>query len=316
MVQRRPASRGPIRPRAHAVGRQQSAYRCGQRQPVPKTAPVRPAPAQPVAPDGRHRRDVSELSSSGEHDDRRFGSSPSDSLRTPSIPAIASCTTLRSNGFIGGQPDRLAGLQHLVGGVGRERAVSSSRRACRWPLTSSISRLRVPVCCCTASRVSSCSASRVSPCGPTSALQPPPDDRDHGPVVLDVEVDVAVVVDDVEQPLEVVGGDVALLDQQLAAGPTRPSAARRSVPPRRPRRSASSAVGVGLGRVGFASTSVGSRARQLASLTGWSSQVQCSRIRRVCRPASAVSGASSGLARAACAGRAACRRGAAGLAVR
>ena len=42
-------------------------------------------------------------------------------------------------------------------------------------------------------------------------------DRDDGSVVLDVEVDVAVEVDDVEQLLEVVGCDVALLHEQAAA---------------------------------------------------------------------------------------------------
>jgi hypothetical protein len=40
-------------------------------------------------------------------------------------------------------------------------------------------------------------------------------DRDDGPAALHVHVDVAVHVGDVEQPLEVVAGDVALLHQQV-----------------------------------------------------------------------------------------------------
>jgi hypothetical protein len=41
------------------------------------------------------------------------------------------------------------------------------------------------------------------------------DDRDDGALALDVHVDVAVDVGDVEQPLEVVAGDVALADEQV-----------------------------------------------------------------------------------------------------
>jgi hypothetical protein len=41
-------------------------------------------------------------------------------------------------------------------------------------------------------------------------------DRHDRAVVLDVEVDITVVVDDVEQPLEIVGRDITLLDQQRA----------------------------------------------------------------------------------------------------
>jgi hypothetical protein len=43
--------------------------------------------------------------------------------------------------------------------------------------------------------------------------QPRPDDRDDRPVVLDVQIDVAVVIDDVQEPLQVVGRNVALLDE-------------------------------------------------------------------------------------------------------
>ena len=42
-----------------------------------------------------------------------------------------------------------------------------------------------------------------------------PDDRDRGTVTVDVHVQVAVEVRDVQQLLEVVGGDVALLLQLL-----------------------------------------------------------------------------------------------------
>jgi hypothetical protein len=43
------------------------------------------------------------------------------------------------------------------------------------------------------------------------------DDGHDGAVVLDVEIDVAVVVDDVQQSLEVVRRDVALPDEQALA---------------------------------------------------------------------------------------------------
>jgi hypothetical protein len=45
-------------------------------------------------------------------------------------------------------------------------------------------------------------------------LQAGTDDRNDGAVVLDVQVDVPVVIDDVEQSLEVIRGDVALLHEQ------------------------------------------------------------------------------------------------------
>ena len=47
-------------------------------------------------------------------------------------------------------------------------------------------------------------------------LQITADNRDYRPIVLDVEIDVAVIVDDVEQPLEVIGGDISFAHKQIA----------------------------------------------------------------------------------------------------
>ena len=81
---------------------------------------------------------------------------------------------------------------------------------------SSISRLRSPVFWWTASRVSSCSASSTSPLRPTSLLRSlAAVDADDRAVTLDVEVDVAVEVEQVQQLLEVVAGDLALGHQAL-----------------------------------------------------------------------------------------------------
>ena len=76
-------------------------------------------------------------------------------------------------------------------------------------------RLRVPVDCCTARRVSSCSASRTSPARADQLLEVLASvDADHRAPGLDVEIDVPVEVEDVEQALEVVPRDVALADQR------------------------------------------------------------------------------------------------------
>ena len=77
-----------------------------------------------------------------------------------------------------------------------------------------MSRLRLPVFCWTASRVSSWSASKRLAIRADQRLQAGTDDGNDGAIVLDVEIDVPVVVDDVEQSLEVIRGDVALLHEQ------------------------------------------------------------------------------------------------------
>ena len=109
---------------------------------------------------------------------------------------------------------------------------------------SSISRLRSPVSRSTASRVSSCSASSdLRPRAPTRWSRLPPDERDHRPLTLDVHVDVAVEVGDVEQLLEVVGGDVTLVLQ-----PLEPAIGLRRRPAGRPTVDSSAASASGLGR--------------------------------------------------------------------
>src|SRR5664279_4255471 len=129
----------------------------------------------------------------------RSGSTPSDSLRTPSIPATASCTTLRSNGFMGASEAGSA-------------AVNTSRA------TFVPSRVR------SARRLSGAPPSRPHAAGDPGLLlygepsellqgiqrcpvranqlgQPITDDRHDRSVALDVHVQVPVVVHDVEQPL-------------------------------------------------------------------------------------------------------------------
>src|SRR4051794_204552 len=110
---------------------------------------------------------------SGRTTTRRFGSSPSDSLRTPGAAATTSWTTLRSKGFIGASRSgwRLCATRSAAA---EARLVRSARRLARKPPMSSISRLRTPVDWATARRVSSCSASSVAPSGPISVLSWPP----------------------------------------------------------------------------------------------------------------------------------------------
>ena len=168
--------------------------------------------------DGAERRSGR---SAGSTTTQRWGSSPSDSLRSPAA-ATASCTTLRSNGVIGrsltGSPVSLTSCA-----ASRPARASSLALRARNPAMSSISRLRSPVSRCTASRVSSCSASSTSPSRPTSLLQSRldavADDRHRRTVALDVHVDVPVEVGDVQQPLQVVRRDLTLL---LQAGHGRP----------------------------------------------------------------------------------------------
>src|SRR5215469_563152 len=75
---------------------------------------------------------------------RRSGSSPSDSLRSPAA-ATASCTILRSNGFMGhsffGCP-----VRSTSSAASLPASASSARRRWRYPPTSSIIRVRLPVC--------------------------------------------------------------------------------------------------------------------------------------------------------------------------
>src|ERR1700730_12736516 len=98
---------------------------------------------------------------------RRFGSSPSDSLRSPAS-ATASWIIFRSNGDMArsffGSP-----VRDTSAATERPSSASSIRRRARKPPTSSMSLARVPVLRCTARRVSSCSASSTSPSSPTSS---------------------------------------------------------------------------------------------------------------------------------------------------
>ena len=89
---------------------------------------------------------------------------------------------------------------------------------------SSISRTADAGLCGTASRVSSCSASRTAPVADQLLQVAAADDRDDGALTLDVEVDVAVVVQDVEQPLQVVARRVTLGDEQVVLGWSRDTA--------------------------------------------------------------------------------------------
>ena len=106
----RGTSRGPISPRTAPSVASSRAYSTAASTAGPKTAravrrygrlecPQWTLMDPPVSP--------------GRTTTRRSGSSPSDSLRTPSIAAIASCTTLRSNGFIASSRTGDAGRRDL-----------------------------------------------------------------------------------------------------------------------------------------------------------------------------------------------------------
>ena len=153
--------------------------------------------------------------------------SPSDSLSNPAA-ATASCTTLRSNGVIG---------------LARKRfpRVPNSAASSREGLES------LPVCAVPADvqhqpAALAGLAEHSEPCqllqriqhlalAPDQLLELGSHDRHDGAVVLDVHVEVAVEVGDVQQAFEVVGGDVALLARRSRA--LRPGCSRRRGPPRR-----------------------------------------------------------------------------------
>ena len=131
--------------------------------------------------------------------------------------ATASCTILRSNGFIGAS-GTFSWLLLTSATASVARLISSLRRFSRKPATSSISRLRSPVSVITASRASSCRASSTAPSGPDQHVGIA-DDGHVRPIALDVGVDVTVEIGDVEQLLQIVGGDLGLGLQRSAAAP-------------------------------------------------------------------------------------------------
>ena len=144
---------------------------------------------------------------------KRRGSTPSDSELRPAA-ATASCTTFRSNGVIGssdtgspvvadllhdlaGQLDQpLALLRPEAGDVQHQPRPITRLAVDRQPgqLLESVEHLAVAT---------------------HQLLQVRPHDRDRGTVALDVDVQVAVEIGDVEQLLEIVGGNVAFLLEVL-----------------------------------------------------------------------------------------------------
>ena len=237
--QRRSTSRGPIKPRSTPTAASSSANRIAAGRASPKIAAAVSGggdadgvSANPEAPllvalfhvkqgtvttGGTPRRDV-------------VGPRPRSRCARRRPSATASWTTLRSNGVIGWS---------------RIFSPSASTR-------SAVARPR---------SVSSCATVRAPPGDvqhepatraglllhrePGQLLQrlehvaPRADellqivaavDAHHRTAGLDVQVDVAVVVDEVEQPLQVVPGDVALADQQLLAGDAVLGFAVRTVP--------------------------------------------------------------------------------------
>ena len=127
-------------PQPRHLARADQAARRRRRRPAARRSagPAAAGPRRRAAAAGGGRRRHRSVRSRRRRSPRRrarppggCGSSPSDSLRTPSIAAIASCTTLRSNGFIGDSRTGLAAVQHLRAAVSLGERRSSSRRACR-----------------------------------------------------------------------------------------------------------------------------------------------------------------------------------------
>ena len=145
---------------------------------------------------------------------RRRGSSPSLDEITPSTVPTASWITLRSNGFITAsltgspvrstgsavsRPSRPAprGAGHEAGDVEHQPRALPGLRG-RRQAAELLERLQhLAVVTDQAFNVTAT------------------DDRDDRPLALDIQVDVAVVVQDVQQAFEVVAGRVALGDQEV-----------------------------------------------------------------------------------------------------
>ena len=144
------------------------------------------------------------------------------------------------------QPDRLAAGLDLLGRL-RPRSVELARGA--WPGSR---RRRASAGCAHRSAAAppagSAPAARPAPRrrGRPGRSRSPPTIETDGAVALDVHVDVAVEVGDVEQPLEVVGRDVALRSRRLA----RPTRARPGLVGATSGTSAASAASVGSASVG------------------------------------------------------------------
>ena len=161
---------------------------------------------------------------------RRDGSTPSLSLCTPSTAATASCTILRSNGVIGDELLPLAGLQHpprnLVAQGGQLIAPPPSPARDVEHQPAPLTRLLVH-------RQPGQLLQRVEHLALAAdqlvQVAAAVDAHDRA-VTLDVQIDVAVEIQQIQQLLEVVAGDLTLGDQALLQIRL---AGRRGVSPRR-----------------------------------------------------------------------------------
>ncbi len=192
------------RARAHPMIARIAALAAVQRQvPLPCPAAGSPIPAPTVSPS---------VSPTGSTTTRRSGSSPSDSLCSPAS-ATASWITLRSNGVIACKPLRDTGPADLLGRPACP-GPASSRPAAR-PVAAHVQHDPAAHAGLPVHRKPGQFLQRFQhlTTGADQFVQGRADDRDHRPVALDVHVDVAVEVRDIEQPFDVVGRDLAFLLQ-------------------------------------------------------------------------------------------------------
>ena len=138
----------------------------------------------------------------------RFGSMPSDSLRSPAA-ATASCTIFRSNAFIAPRAFGLAGPLDFLGGAGAKLAQVSPPPG---PVAADVEHQPGPPASLPVHREPGQLLQRVQHLAAVSdqLVQGRADNGDHRTVALHVHVDVAIEVSDIEQALDVVGRYLAL----------------------------------------------------------------------------------------------------------
>ena len=206
----RGASRGPSRPRSTPGPASSAAYASTCGSAAPKTA-------APAAGRAARRRAGPHQVPSGRTTTRRSGSSPSDSLRTPGDRGDGVVHDLALERRHGREPHPLPGLGAALGGAGADRGELGLAGGAP---AADVEHEPRPHARLAHDREAGQLLHRLEhlPVLADEGVQAVADDRDDGPLALDVHVDVAVDVGDVEQPLEVVAGDVALADEEVLAG--------------------------------------------------------------------------------------------------
>ena len=215
----RGTSRGPIRPRSVPSVASSSAYAASRTAARGNSFSTSGGGVSRETGSVTSRPDPGLGRWSSHHDGwtttRRRGSSPSDSLVRPAA-ATTSCTTLRSNGVIGSRRTGVTGGLRLLDRLATD--LFQFGLPVR-PVVRHVQHQPRPLAGLPVDRQPGQLLQRLQHLAVLTdeVVQLRADDRHRGPVAVDVHVDVAVEIGDVQQLLEVVGGDVALRLQCLQA---------------------------------------------------------------------------------------------------